>query len=221
MLKQNNYLVIQAYMVNELQLKGNELLVYAIINGFSQEENCWFTGSLSYICDFINCKSKTTVMNILKSLVDRGLIEKEENILNNVKFCKYRTVYQNLIWGISKNDMGGISKIDTNNKYIYNKKNNISKDILSKENEYFTNLEVNKVFIEFLEMRDKIKAVNSERAIKALINKLNKYEDSIKIQMIEKSIINSWKDVFEIPGTKPIESTAKKLPVFNDIDNDE
>lgn len=92
---------------------------------------------------------------------------------------------------------------------------------LEKEIKYFNNLELNNLFIEFLEVRKKIKAVNSERAIKALINKLNKYEDSIKIQMIEKSIINSWKDVFEIPGTKPIESTAKKLPVFNDIDNDE
>ena len=96
---------------------------------------------------------------------------------------------------------------NTNNKY--------------KGIKYFDNLELNNLFIEFLEVRKKVKAVNSERAIKALINKLNKYEDSIKIQMIEKSIINSWKDVFEIPGTKPIESTTKKLPVFNDIDNDE
>ena len=72
------------------------------------------------------------------------------------------------------------------------KKKNIEKE------KYFKNEEVNNIFIEFLQMRKKIKAVNSDRAIKTLINKLNKYDDDIKMKMIEKSIINSWKDVYEL-----------------------
>ena len=36
MVKNENYLVIQGWMITELKLKGNELLIYAIIYGFSQ-----------------------------------------------------------------------------------------------------------------------------------------------------------------------------------------
>ena len=132
-MKNENFYVIQGWMINELNLSGNELMIYAIIYGFSQEQNSWYEGSLSYLASFINCKSKTTLMNILKSLIDKGLIEKQDYKINNVKYCRYRggipkndIPYQNLIWGISKND--------TNNNIINNnKENNISKDILSKK----------------------------------------------------------------------------------------
>jgi hypothetical protein len=33
-----------------------------------------------------------------------------------------------------------------------------------------------------------------------LINKLNKYDDNTKIKMLENSILNSWKDVYELKG---------------------
>lgn len=36
MVKNENYLVIQGWMITELKLKGNELLIYAIIYGFSR-----------------------------------------------------------------------------------------------------------------------------------------------------------------------------------------
>lgn len=62
---------------------------------------------------------------------------------------------------------------------------------------YFSTENLNALFIEFLELRKKLKAVNSDRAIKMLINKLNKYDDNTKIEMIERSILNSWKDVYE------------------------
>ena len=61
---------------------------------------------------------------------------------------------------------------------------------------------LNDLFKDFLELRKKIKAVNSERAIKMLINKLSKYEDNVKIKMLERSILNSWKDVYELPKEK-------------------
>ena len=125
-MRNDNFFVVQGWMVNELDLTGNELMIYAIIYGFSQEPNSWYEGSLSYLSSFINCKSKTTAFNTLKELVDKDLIEKQEYEINNVKFCKYRTVYQNLIYPVSKND--------TNNNIINNnKENNISKDILLKK----------------------------------------------------------------------------------------
>lgn len=51
---------------------------------------------------------------------------------------------------------------------------------------------------EFLDIRKKKKAVNSPRALKAIINKLEKWKqqglDPNKV--VERSVVNSWKDVF-------------------------
>lgn len=74
-------------------------------------------------------------------------------------------------------------------------KESISKDIQKK---YFENLKVNAIFYEFLKIRKKLKAVNSDLAIQKLINKLNQYEDDTKYAMIENSVINSWKGVYPL-----------------------
>ena len=82
-------------------------------------------------------------------------------------------------------------------------KESISKDIPKKvEIKYFESLKVNTLFNEFLELRKKIKAVNSERAIKTLVNKLNNYDEDTQYKMIENSIVNSWKDVYELKEQK-------------------
>ena len=103
------------------------------------------------------------------------------------------------------------NKQQTNNNIKENKENkeikkeSISKDILKKEsleNKYFDSLKVNTIFNEFLELRKKIKAVNSERAINTLINKLNNYDEDTQYKMIENSIVNSWKDVYELKEQK-------------------
>ena len=73
--KDGNYLVIQSFMIKELGLKGNELLIYAIIYGFSQAEGTTFNGSLQYLADWTN-SSRQTVISILKTLKEKGLIER-------------------------------------------------------------------------------------------------------------------------------------------------
>lgn len=90
------------------------------------------------------------------------------------------------------------NNISINNISINNKKEKIKKE----KKIYFENEEVNNIFIEFLEQRKKMKVVNSERAIKLLINKLNKHDDDIKIQMLEEAILKSWKSVYEIKKEK-------------------
>ena len=83
-----NYIVIQSFMVSELGLKGNELLIYAIIFGFSQTTGQAFHGSLTYLESWTN-STRPTVIASLKSLVEKGLIEKEEQTINGVKHCSY------------------------------------------------------------------------------------------------------------------------------------
>ena len=71
-----------------------------------------------------------------------------------------------------------------------------------KKNKYYDNEELNNVFNEFLELRKKLKVVNTDRAIKLLLNKLNEYDDDTKKQMLEQSIMNSWKSVYELKNKK-------------------
>ena len=107
-------------------LDGKEADVYAVIQGFSQEGQGSFYGSLSKLSSYCGIKSKTTTQNILKSLMEKGAIIKGEEFHNGVKSCNYAV---NPNWygipkigmGISKIDMGGISEIGTNNKSIDNK----------------------------------------------------------------------------------------------------
>ena len=120
----DNYIVIQGWMVTELGLKGNELLIYALIYGFSQTEGQVFNGSLQYIVDWTN-STKQTVISSLKSLVEKGLIGKKETVINGVKFCEYYS--KNFNGGIKKSLMGGIQKILPNNIDINNLENNIDK----------------------------------------------------------------------------------------------
>lgn len=101
-----NYIVIQSFMVSELGLKGNELLIYAIIFGFSQTTGQAFNGSLAYLESWTNC-TRPTVIACLKSLVKKRLVEKEEQIINGVKCCSY-CVLKNLTG--SKETLQGVVK---------------------------------------------------------------------------------------------------------------
>lgn len=87
------------------------------------------------------------------------------------------------------------------------------KEIKKDKKIYFDNDNLNSIFEEFIEVRKKLKAVNSDRAIKTLINKLNKYDDDTKYQMIENSIVNSWKDVYELKQPK----TFNQKPIREEI----
>lgn len=112
--KDGNYIVIQSFMVKDLKLKGNELLIYAIIYGFSQCENQKYTGSIQYLADWTN-STKQSVINNLKSLVAKGYIGKNCNVINNVKFCEYYSKIfnggsQNFNTGSQKSLMGGGKK---------------------------------------------------------------------------------------------------------------
>lgn len=87
----------------------------------------------------------------------------------------------------------------------------IKKENNKKKKSYFGNERVNCIFVEFLDLRKKIKAVNSDRAINTLINKLNKYDDETKYKMIEQSIVNSWKDVYELKKEKKQKESFSEL----------
>ena len=90
MLKDTQYLVILPFMVEELNLKGNELLVYACIHGFSNTEGQEFTGSLKHLQAWTGA-TKQGVLKTLRSLCEKGLIQKNETFLNGFRVVSYRS----------------------------------------------------------------------------------------------------------------------------------
>lgn len=135
MVKENSYISIQAFMVNELHLKGNELLVYAIIWGFSQDGESEFTGSLQYLADWTS-STKQGVMKALQSLCEKQLILKNVEYKNNIRFCTYKSVVcnkveqgmQQSLMGYTTEFNGGIKQSLPNN--INNNINNKLEDTL-------------------------------------------------------------------------------------------
>ena len=93
--KDGTYIHIEAFMVNELNLKGNDLLVYAIIHGFSQDGLSEFKGGLQYLADWCN-STKQGILKNLKSLIDKNLIEKIEGTSPKYKIIPLETVKQSL-----------------------------------------------------------------------------------------------------------------------------
>ena len=120
----NNHIVIDGWMVNELNLKGNDLIVYALIYGFSQDGDTEFYGSRSYIAEWCN-SSLPTVDKALNDLVEKEYILKRTEIINNLTFNRYKVNLEvvNKLYRGSKETLGG-SKETLHNNIEYNIEDN-------------------------------------------------------------------------------------------------
>ena len=72
-------------MVEELGLKGSELVAYALIYGFSQDGESWFTGSAQYVADWCGIARRNAI-DVLRRLTEKGLVEK----VGTGRGCAYR-----------------------------------------------------------------------------------------------------------------------------------
>lgn len=86
--KTDNYIHVPGFAIVEYGLSGNDLLCYSLIYGFTQDGETEFSGSLSYIASALNV-TKQNAKKVLDRLIEKGLIDKKENYINNVKFCRY------------------------------------------------------------------------------------------------------------------------------------
>lgn len=87
--REDNYFAVQGWMVTELKLKGNALMLYAIIYGFSQTTNTAFTGSVDYLCEWLGGVSRPTVINTLDNLVKQGLLTKSSTTKGALIYNSY------------------------------------------------------------------------------------------------------------------------------------
>ena len=134
-MQSNNYIVIQGWMCNELGLKGNELLIFAMIHGFSQDGVSKYYGGRKYIADTFNI-SLPTVDKALQGLLDKEYIVKHisGDYINPDSYWSNLDVVKKLYEG-SKETLHGGSKetlLNKTSKQTKSKKenNNSSKEEL-------------------------------------------------------------------------------------------
>lgn len=188
MVRENSYITIQAFMINELELKGNELLVYAIIYGFTQNGENTFNSTLQYLCEWTN-STKQGVLKNIKSLIDKGLIDKIEYLNNGVKYVEYYTTYggstkfnsgKQSLMGYSTKFNGVVNKVDPIIKEynkIYNKdikENNNNIIIKEKQKPYGVYGRVKLTDKEY----EKLVNDYGESTIKEMITRVDEYVES-------------------------------------------
>jgi len=87
-MKNENYITIQGWMINEIKLSGNELILYALIYGFSQDGKSRFKGSMQYLADSLGI-TKKSVLEVLKKLVKKNYIKKYKSGPRGHEKCDY------------------------------------------------------------------------------------------------------------------------------------
>lgn len=101
-MKRNDYINIQAPMICDLHLKGNELLIFALVHGYTKDGKHTCRVSLSYMAEWL-CTDKAAVSKIINRLVKSGFINKLEYYEGGVKCYEYTTNYEALLARVAEN----------------------------------------------------------------------------------------------------------------------
>jgi hypothetical protein len=72
-----NHFTVLGWMRTDLKLTGNDLLIYALVYGFSQEQNSWCYATQDYISEWTGASIRT-VKYAISMLEEKGLIIKKE-----------------------------------------------------------------------------------------------------------------------------------------------
>ena len=84
-LRENNFLHVPATARNKFNLRGNELLVFGLIYGFSQDGRSTYDGGIVYISEWTGLSTRS-VSRILKNFTERAVIN---SVSVPGKTCKY------------------------------------------------------------------------------------------------------------------------------------
>ena len=95
-MKKNDYILIQAQMISDLHLKGNELLVFALIHGYTKGGSNTCRASLNYIANWIQT-GKSAVIKAINNLEEAGYVNRHEYLEGRVKCVEYTTNYEALL----------------------------------------------------------------------------------------------------------------------------
>lgn len=125
-LKDDNHIIIHGWMRTRFALKGSELLIYAIIYGFSQDGETAFYGSRRYMAEAAGI-ALPSVDRVVNSLIEKGLIQKEHRVNDGVSHCHYLVVLNDDNTTYQKNNtpyQNDNTPYQKNNTHNNNKDNN-------------------------------------------------------------------------------------------------
>ena len=213
-MKDGSYVVIQAFMVNDLHLKGNELIVYATIYGFTQDGGHWFYGTRGYLAEWCGAK-RETVDRCIKSLIEKGFIERrdvEEHGHISVQYRATKNVQGTQNFSTPPSKTGSptpktehINKIEDKPKEqpIKERKNPSTFDAIIAERT--DNEKLRAVIGEFIRMRSRIKKPLTNYALQMRLNKLWRLgkTDDERIAIVEQSVGACWQDFYELKDKQP------------------
>jgi hypothetical protein len=238
--QQGNFAIIPATILYDTELRPNEKLLFAEITSLTMRydycfaSNEWFSknhnvdkrtisrwlshlSKLGYIKIVIEYKKGTKEVNrrYLIPLLDLYGNNKFSNNDNDKKVTTPPD--KKVTTPLTKKSPPHDQNVVDNNKRINNKRINNNplnppKGDLKVEKEFLHMVDksVRELFRDFLKLRKELKAKNTDRALNILINKLNKHSVKDQISMLERSIENSWKGLFDLTNTKKVKSSKKE-----------
>ena len=210
----NYFGILPANVRYDKKLKPMEKILYTEITALANSKGyCYATNS--YFANLYDVH-KNTAGTWINNLEKLGYIKSRIIYETGTKNVKERQLFivtpiNEKIDTYQQKDCDPINeKIDTpinekieDNNTRYNNTRYNNKKINKKEKveieSVYKSKEFKKAFSDFLEMRKLIKKPATDKAIEMIIKKLEKVgNEELAIQMLERSIINSWQDVFEI-----------------------
>ena len=236
-MENTDFLNIQGWMINELNLKGNELIIYALIYGFTKDGVSEFRGSRQYMAEWTN-SSVRSVQNVVNSLVNKGMIEKNNHInkYGSLETSGYKAINVHKLSSekssspLEKKVHEGSEKSSHNNidnNISNNIDNNISNNIVDIKEKNSKKETVNSVISSyteskdlqdalhgFVEMRNKARKPLTARAIKLSLNKLTELalDDVTKIAIVNQSIMHNWLTFYKLQNNNgPKQLTRKEM----------
>ncbi|HHX67861.1 MAG TPA: helix-turn-helix domain-containing protein [Gallicola sp.] len=204
--KKNYYAIIPANVRYDEEITPNAKLLYGEITALCNEKGyCWCNNE--YFANLYNV-SKISISKWISQLEQNGYIETEiiykegtKQILNRyIRIVKY-PIKEKFNTPIKE-------KFKDNNTNINNTFNNI-KEKINKKEKYFEDEELNKKYHEYLKMRIEKKCKATSTTIKNQINRLNKYDKEIALEMIQNSIENGWLGIFERKNRTSVKEKTK------------
>ena len=233
-MSQSNYFIFNKSLAKNIGIEETYMLLTLIDanNIFKQK---WFFQTAEMLEELTGLK-KDKQKRIINYLVNLNIIEQK-----NIGIpCKrhFKINYEELEKLLM--DFSKLEEVKTENKFeekpqtskrnfsnLIIKENNINESNINESNieknkkekveieSVYKSKEFKETFSDFLEMRKTIKKPATKKAIEMIMIKLEKLNNEEKaIEMLERSIINNWQDVYEIQerrsnGSKNNQATSR------------
>ena len=116
------YINILSWMIQDLKLSGNELILYAMIHGYSQNGEGEYYGSQRYISKALLI-SLPTANSLINKLINKGLVRKTSE--------SHYIALKKLKHPVKETLTPSVKETLTNNNNTINNTNSVSKETVS------------------------------------------------------------------------------------------